>query len=79
MAPAGQPGNTERAQATQLLTAHANGSGRATDELMPLVYEQLRTLAARFLRKERPGSTLQPTALVHEAYLRLIENDRCHG
>ena len=76
MAPDGRPGSAERAQATLLLTAHTNGSGRAADELMPLVYDELRALAARLLRAERPGSTLQPTALVHEAYLRLIEHDR---
>lgn len=48
--------------------------GRATvDELLPLVYDELRLLARAYMRRERPGHTLQPTALVHEAYLRLIE------
>jgi len=65
-----------RTQATHLLDAHTGGDGRAVDELMPLVYAELRSLAARYLRGERPGATLQPTALVHEAYLRLIENER---
>src|SRR5262245_15539081 len=65
-----------RTQATQLLTAHAGGDGRAADELLPLVYDELRSLAGRYLAAERPGATLQPTALVHEAYLRLIDYDR---
>jgi len=66
----------ERTQATRLLEARTKGSERAADELLPLVYDKLRSLAAKYLRGERPGSTLQPTALVHEAYLRLIDNDR---
>jgi RNA polymerase sigma-70 factor (ECF subfamily) len=49
-----------------------DGAGDAPD-LLPIVYEELRRLAAAYLRRERPGHTLQPTALVHEAYLRLIE------
>src|SRR5262245_60689638 len=52
------------------------GVERDADRLLPLVYDQLRALAAKYLRAERPGSTLQPTALVHEAYLRLIENEK---
>jgi RNA polymerase sigma factor (TIGR02999 family) len=49
-----------------------NGGGRQpVDELLPVVYDELRRLAAAYLRRERPGQTLQPTALVHEAYLRL--------
>src|SRR5579863_10128225 len=47
-----------------------------TDDLFPLVYAELRRLAASYLRRERPGITLQPTALVHEAYLQLSGNDR---
>jgi RNA polymerase sigma factor (TIGR02999 family) len=43
------------------------------DQLMPLVYDELRTLAASHLRRERPSDSLQPTALVHEAYLRLVD------
>lgn len=65
-----------RTVATQLLADHASGKGRAADALLPLVYDELRSLARRYLRAERPGVTLQPTALVHEAYLRLIENER---
>jgi RNA polymerase sigma factor (TIGR02999 family) len=73
----GEPDSAaECARATQLLAAHAGGTERAADELLPLVYDKLRALAAKYLRGERPGSTLQPTALVHEAYLRLIDHDR---
>lgn len=58
---------------TRLLLAWSDGEQSALDELMPLVQEELRRLAGRFLRQERPGHTLQPTALVNEAYLRLID------
>jgi RNA polymerase sigma factor (TIGR02999 family) len=58
-----------------LARAHA-GDRQATDELLPLVYEELRKLADRFLAAEKRGLTLQPTALVHEAYLRLVGSDR---
>jgi RNA polymerase sigma factor (TIGR02999 family) len=64
-----------RAEATELL-ARGLEQPRAADRLLPLVYTELRALAARYLRSERAGSTLQPTALVHEAYLRLIGNER---
>ena len=56
---------------TRLLERSRNGDARAADELMPLVYDQLRSLAAHYLGRERIGHTLQPTALVHEAYARL--------
>ena len=59
---------------TQLEQATGNGDARAADELLPLVYEELRLLAARKLAHEAPGHTLQPTALVHEAWLRLVGN-----
>src|SRR5579862_4295298 len=58
---------------THLLRAWARGSRPALDELTPLVYAELRRLAASYLRREQPGHTLQPTALVHEAYLRLVD------
>jgi RNA polymerase sigma factor (TIGR02999 family) len=58
---------------TQLLAQWAEGSTTALDELTPLVYDELRKLAAGYLRNERQDHTLQPTALVHEAYLRLVE------
>jgi RNA polymerase sigma factor (TIGR02999 family) len=60
------------ADLTRLLDAAAGGDPRAAAELLPLVYEELRWLAAHKLRRENPGQTLQPTALVHEAYLRLV-------
>src|SRR5258707_962959 len=56
---------------TQLLAAIEQGDPQAASQLMPLVYEELRRLAAQKLANEAPGLTLQPTALVHEAYLRL--------
>jgi RNA polymerase sigma factor (TIGR02999 family) len=60
---------------TILLTAASHGDPNAADELLPLVYEELRRLAAQRLADEAPGQTLQPTALVHEAFLRLTGND----
>jgi RNA polymerase sigma factor (TIGR02999 family) len=64
------------ADVTQILTAIDRGDPRAPEELLPLVYEELRKLAAVRLANERPGQTLQPTALVHEAYLRLVGNEQ---
>jgi RNA polymerase sigma factor (TIGR02999 family) len=58
---------------TRLLDAAAAGDAHAADQLLPLVYEELRKLAAQLLAREAPGQTLQPTALVHEAYLRLVD------
>jgi len=58
-------------QITELLVKWKEGDQQAVHALLPLVYEQLRRLAHQYLRKERPGHTLQSTALVHEAYLRL--------
>lgn len=58
---------------THLLKEWSDGDERALDRLTPLVYEELRQQAARYLRRERPGHTLQTTALIHEAYLRLID------
>jgi RNA polymerase sigma factor (TIGR02999 family) len=57
---------------TRILNAIERGDAKATDELLPLVYEELRLLAAQKLSHEPPGQTLQATALVHEAYLRLV-------
>jgi RNA polymerase sigma factor (TIGR02999 family) len=59
-------------EATELLLAVERGDPQAADQLLPLVYDQLRLLAARKLADEPPGQTLQPTALVHEAYIRLV-------
>jgi len=60
-------------EVTLLLAEWAKGNQRALDDLTPLVYRELRQLAAGYLRKERQGHTLQPTALVHEAYVRLVD------
>lgn len=57
---------------TELLSAWSNGDRGALDKLIPLVYSELHRLAARYLRRARPDHTLQATALVHEAYLRLV-------
>jgi RNA polymerase sigma factor (TIGR02999 family) len=57
---------------TRLLEAAAAGDRRAADDLLPVVYDELRKLAAARLAAEKPGQTLQPTALVHEAYIRLV-------
>ena len=59
-------------EVTRVLNAIAQGDGQAESQLLPLVYEELRQLAAQKLAVEKPGQTLQPTALVHEAYLRLV-------
>jgi RNA polymerase sigma factor (TIGR02999 family) len=61
---------------TQLLVQWRNGDRESLDQLIPLVYQELRTIAGRFLRNERPGHTLQSTALVHEAFMRLIDQTR---
>jgi len=71
-------------EVTKLLASWGQGNAEALQELMPLVYGELRRLAASYLRRERSDHTLQPTALVHEAYLRLVEQkdvqwrDRSH-
>jgi RNA polymerase sigma factor (TIGR02999 family) len=61
---------------TILLRRFANGDRDALDHLIPLVYPELRRLAGSYLRRERPGHTLQATALVHEAYVRLLKQDQ---
>ncbi len=63
---------------TQILNAASVGDHSAADALLPLVYDELRSLAARHLRRERPGHTLQATALAHETYLRLVDQTRVH-
>jgi RNA polymerase sigma factor (TIGR02999 family) len=60
---------------TQLLQALGEGDRRALDRLLPLVYDEMREIAARHMRRERPDHTLQPTALAHEAYLRLCQRE----
>jgi RNA polymerase sigma factor (TIGR02999 family) len=59
---------------TQVLQAIGRGDGRASDELLPLVYDELRRLAAARMAQEAAGQTLQPTALVHEAWLRMVKD-----
>jgi RNA polymerase sigma-70 factor (ECF subfamily) len=66
----------EAGRATESLLAHASGDERAADRLLPQVYGELRGLAGRYLRRERPGHSLQPTALVHEAYMRMVDITR---
>ncbi|PYS74675.1 MAG: RNA polymerase subunit sigma-70 [Acidobacteria bacterium] len=63
---------------TQLLVAWSDGDQAALDQLVPLVNEELRRLARGFMRRERPGHTLQTTALVNEAYLRLVDQKHMH-
>ena len=65
-----------RDNTTQALAQFRDGSREAGRQILPLVYEELRRLAGRYLRNQRPGHTLQPTALVHEAYLRLVNPDK---
>ena len=63
---------------TQLLIGWSKGDKEALDALVPLVYDELRRQAARYLRRERVGHTLQTTALIHEAYMRLIDQKNVH-
>lgn len=62
-------------EVTQILSAIEQGDPRAAHELLPLVYDELRKLAAQKLAREQPGQTLQATSLVHEAYMRLVDSD----
>jgi RNA polymerase sigma factor (TIGR02999 family) len=77
-------GPTKSAEITTLLKAWSNGDRSALDRLTPLIYDELRQLAHRYMRHERAGQTLQTTALVNEAYLRLVDvrgvdwQDRIH-
>ena len=63
-------------EVTRILAAIEQGDPRAAEQLLPLVYNELRRLAAQKLAQEKPGQTLQATALVHEAYLRLVDVDQ---
>ena len=67
---------TEPRNITQLLDAWGNGDKGALDALMPAVYDELRRQASRYLRREQPGHTLQTTALINEAYLRLVDQNK---
>jgi RNA polymerase sigma factor (TIGR02999 family) len=62
---------------TQILSAIERGDPKAADQLLPLVYDELRRLATSRMAREAPGQTLQATALVHEAYLRLLDGEQC--
>jgi RNA polymerase sigma factor (TIGR02999 family) len=62
-------------EVTRIINAIEQGDPQATEKLLPLVYEELRVLAAQKMAQEKPGQTLQATALVHEAYLRLVEGE----
>src|SRR3954454_23091194 len=64
------------ADVTRVLAAIEQGDPSAAEQLLPLVYDELRTLAAQRLALEKPGQTLQATALVHEAYLRLVGSEQ---
>lgn len=71
--------STSPQEVTQLLQAWRQGDQAAFEQLLPLVYDELRLLARRYLRRERQGHTLQTSALVHEAYLRLIKPGDAEG
>src|SRR5215470_5708146 len=60
-------------EVTTILSAIENGDPKASEQLLPLVYDELRRLAAAKMTQEKPGQTLQATALVHEAYVRLVD------
>jgi RNA polymerase sigma factor (TIGR02999 family) len=64
---------------TRILSAIEQGDPRAAEQLLPLVYDELRQLAAQRLAQEKPGQTLQATALVHEAYLRLVDTEKAQA
>lgn len=63
---------------TKLLEQWNNGDREALDKLMPLIYEELRKMARRYMRQQNPGHTLQTTALIHEAYLRMVKQKEKH-
>lgn len=66
------------ADVTRILSAIEDGDAQAAEQLLPLVYEELRKLAAQKMAQKKPGQTLQATALVHEAYLRLVDGKAQH-
>jgi RNA polymerase sigma factor (TIGR02999 family) len=69
------PNETQPTEVTRLLAAYNGGDRAALEQLLPLVYNELRKLAGSYLRRERADHTLEPTALVHEAYLRLVNQE----
>jgi len=66
-------------EVTRILSAIEQGDPHAAERLLPLVYDELRALAAQRLGREKPGQTLQATALVHEAYVRLVDVDQAQA
>lgn len=76
--PVGPPQSDSTEQVTRLLVELNNGNHAAIESLMPLVYDELRRIATRHLNRERLDHTLQPTALVHEAYMRLVDQRTPH-
>ena len=76
--PASRTNPTPPHEITQLLVEWSGGNQAALDKLYPLVYEELRRMAHRFMRRERKGHTLQTTALINEAYLRLVDQKNVH-
>jgi RNA polymerase sigma factor (TIGR02999 family) len=70
--------SADAGEVTELLGAWSAGDPSAFDRLLPLIYRELHAIASRARRRESPGATLQTTALVHEAYLRLVHQDRAH-
>lgn len=67
-----------RSDVTELLQAWSAGEPHALEQLMPLVYDELHAIARGYLRRERPGHTLQATAVIHEAYLRMVDKTHPH-
>src|SRR5260370_42129056 len=76
--PIGGLSSTAMSEVTRILSAIEQGNSQAAEELLPLVYDELRKLAAQKMAQEKPGQTLQATALVHEAYLRVVDVDKIH-
>src|SRR5438309_2012628 len=76
MQKAAQPGEPAAEDVSKLLRAWSGGDRNALDRLTPVVYDELRRLARRYMRRERPGHSLQTTALVNEAYMRLVDYER---
>src|SRR4051794_1933164 len=73
---AAQPGNTSVSEISRLLRAWSDGDQSALERLTPIVYDELHRLARRYMKQERPGHSLQATALVNEAYMRLVDYER---
>jgi RNA polymerase sigma factor (TIGR02999 family) len=74
----GDPHSRSPEEITELLRAWSRGDQDAFDKLAPVIYSELHRLARHYMSRERPDHTLQPTALVHEAYIRLVEFQRLH-